>query len=708
MGPTLQMWFNEQSIIGVAPRSSQQMSSGSPPGTSCYHPHSLEVVTPLVMKLIDVTVPLDANLRPIRQHAVQLEANQANHPRRQLERLDAAHERAHRHSRRRPAPFFRWRGRRRPLPLELLSAAPGWSKSVARGIGPDELSGHRSVRRGAGAHQDRELAAVGIAGFQPDYVGRDRGRAPNIWSTRASRWSAWTTCRSSSSRTGRTGSPCAARRRHDRHRGAEPARRGAGVYEMFCLPLRIVGADGAPARVVLRQELTAMPALLDDSLVIVLAGGAGERLYPLTKDRAKPAVYFGGPVPHHRFRPEQLHQLRPAADLHRHAVQVALAQPPHPDGLEHRLGGARRVRRDPAAAEAGQRALVSGHGRRGLPEPLLDHAREPAVPDRAVGRSRLQDGLRPDAALPPGAQARRSRWRRSKCRSPRRSRFGIVAIDDAGARHRLPGEAEAIRARFRARRTSRSRRWASTSSTPTCSSARSRPTPTQPTAHDFGKDIIPALIHEVPVYAYRFYDENKKASKYWRDIGTLDAYFEANMDLCHVNPEFNLYDPEWPLRTYQPQAPPAKFVFAEDGQRCGQALDSVISPGCIVSGSTHLRQRALPERPRAQLLPHRAVHPDARRPRRAARADPAGDHRPRRAHPARRADRLRPRGGSAAPHGHRVRRRRRHDRRRTVHRAAQRRSAAVRGRSGSAGSGPDREAAARSPARTVQHARATE
>jgi glucose-1-phosphate adenylyltransferase len=107
-----------------------------------------------------------------------------------------------------------------------------------------------------------------------------------------------------------------------------------------------------------------------------------------------------------------------------------------------------------------------------------------------------------------------------------------------------------------------------------------------PTTHDFGKDIIPALIPEVPVYSYRFYDENKKAAKYWRDIGTLDAYFDANMDLCQVNPEFNLYDPEWPLRTYQPQAPPAKFVFAEAGSRCGQALDSVISPGCIVSGST--------------------------------------------------------------------------------------------------------------------------
>jgi glucose-1-phosphate adenylyltransferase len=105
------------------------------------------------------------------------------------------------------------------------------------------------------------------------------------------------------------------------------------------------------------------------------------------------------------------------------------------------------------------------------------------------------------------------------------------------------------------------------------------------TNHDFGKDIIPDLISGVPVFAYRFYDENKKEGQYWRDIGTLDAYFDANMDLCHVNPDFNLYDPEWPLRTYQVQAPPAKFVFADDGRRCGQALDSIISAGCIISGS---------------------------------------------------------------------------------------------------------------------------
>nr|MCU0255707.1 sugar phosphate nucleotidyltransferase [Vicinamibacterales bacterium] len=108
----------------------------------------------------------------------------------------------------------------------------------------------------------------------------------------------------------------------------------------------------------------------------------------------------------------------------------------------------------------------------------------------------------------------------------------------------------------------------------------------RPSSHDFGKDILPNLLAAgVPMYVHRFHDENRKSAKYWRDIGTLDAYFEANLDLCAVNPEFNLYDPNWPVRTHQPQAPPAKFVFADEGQRSGQALDSIISAGCIVSGS---------------------------------------------------------------------------------------------------------------------------
>jgi glucose-1-phosphate adenylyltransferase len=107
------------------------------------------------------------------------------------------------------------------------------------------------------------------------------------------------------------------------------------------------------------------------------------------------------------------------------------------------------------------------------------------------------------------------------------------------------------------------------------------------TAHDFGKNIIPNMIRDnKKVFAYNFQDENKKQVKYWRDIGTLDAYYEANMDLVDVDPLLNLYDEAWPIRTYQGQFPPAKFVFADQhpGGRVGVALDSIVSGGCIISG----------------------------------------------------------------------------------------------------------------------------
>lgn len=102
-------------------------------------------------------------------------------------------------------------------------------------------------------------------------------------------------------------------------------------------------------------------------------------------------------------------------------------------------------------------------------------------------------------------------------------------------------------------------------------------------SHDFGKDILPKMVDDYRVYAYDFVDENKKEARYWRDVGTLDAYYEANMDVVSVSPIFNLYDENWPIRTHQRQYPPAKFVFAEEG-RTGTALDSIVSNGCIISG----------------------------------------------------------------------------------------------------------------------------
>ncbi len=101
--------------------------------------------------------------------------------------------------------------------------------------------------------------------------------------------------------------------------------------------------------------------------------------------------------------------------------------------------------------------------------------------------------------------------------------------------------------------------------------------------HDFGRDIIPAMLAECRVEAYPFRDENRKGAAYWRDVGTLDAYYRASMDLVGVDPTLNLYDRAWPIHTYQPPMPPPKFVHAE-GDRRGAALDSIVCQGAIVSG----------------------------------------------------------------------------------------------------------------------------
>ncbi|HEX3702330.1 MAG TPA: glucose-1-phosphate adenylyltransferase [Vicinamibacterales bacterium] len=327
-----------------------------------------------------------------------------------------------------------------------------------------------------------------------------------------------------------------------------------------------------------------MSAALDDSLVIVLAGGAGERLHPLTKERAKPAVYFGGPYRIIDFalsncinsglRRVFIATQYKSLSLNRHirmgwnVVSEELGEfveilPPQKRVGEHWYQGTADavyqnlysiIRENPRylIVLSGDHVYKMDYVRM-----LRFHQERRAAATLAAIEVPIADGVR----------------------------FGIVGIDES---ERVTGFQE------------KPREAAAIPGSPDLALASMgvyifdtdvlvralEADAVRQTNHDFGKDIIPALIHEAPVYAYRFYDENKKASKYWRDIGTLDAYYEANMDLCHVNPEFNLYDPEWPLRTYQPQAPPAKFVFAEEGRRCGQALDSVISPGCIVSGST--------------------------------------------------------------------------------------------------------------------------
>jgi glucose-1-phosphate adenylyltransferase len=323
---------------------------------------------------------------------------------------------------------------------------------------------------------------------------------------------------------------------------------------------------------------------LDDVLVILLAGGAGERLHPLTKNRAKPAVYFGGPYRIIDFtlsncinsglRRVFIATQYKSLSLSRHVrmgwsvVSEELGEfieilPPQKRVGEHwYLGTADAVFQNLYSVEREEPShviVLSGDHvyKMDYSRMLRFHLDKDADATVATIEVPLGEGRR----------------------------FGIVSVDRDDrvigfdekpmAPTPVPGSADVALASmgiyiFKADVLIR-----------VLAEDASRPD----SQHDFGKNIIPLLYGTAPVYSYRFYDENKKASKYWRDVGTLDAYFEANMDLCQVNPEFNLYDPEWPLRTYQPQAPPAKFVFAEAGRRCGQALDSVISNGCIISGS---------------------------------------------------------------------------------------------------------------------------
>ncbi len=106
---------------------------------------------------------------------------------------------------------------------------------------------------------------------------------------------------------------------------------------------------------------------------------------------------------------------------------------------------------------------------------------------------------------------------------------------------------------------------------------------TQGSSHDFGKDMIPSVIEKYRTYAYAYRDSSGE-QPYWRDVGTIDSYWEANMELIGITPELNLYDKIWPIWTHQPQLPPAKFIFDDDGRR-GMAIDSMISSGCLISGA---------------------------------------------------------------------------------------------------------------------------
>jgi glucose-1-phosphate adenylyltransferase len=324
--------------------------------------------------------------------------------------------------------------------------------------------------------------------------------------------------------------------------------------------------------------------LVDRILAMVLAGGRGERLYPLTQDRAKPAVPFGGIYRIIDFtlsnclnsgirRINLLTQYK-SLSLNRHVFQGWNIFNPQLDEFINLIPAQQRVGEDWYLGTADaifQNIYVLQQDR---PDLLLilsgDHIYKMNY------REMIAYHLEKNADLTVGVIEMDKDLSRQ---------FGVLQVDEEfriigfeekpGTPKTIPGQPELILANMGVyifNTEILARRVIEDAKDPE-------------SQHDFGRNVIPAMLGQDRVYAYSFRDENKKQAKYWRDIGTLDAYYEASMDLVAVDPLFNLYDSDWPIRTYYPPLPPTKTVFEEyDSNRVGASYSSIVSSGCIISG----------------------------------------------------------------------------------------------------------------------------
>ena len=324
---------------------------------------------------------------------------------------------------------------------------------------------------------------------------------------------------------------------------------------------------------------------MENVLAILLAGGAGERLNPLTKDTAKPAVPFGGAYRIIDFtlsncinsgirRIFVLTQYK-ALELTRHIREGWNFLPAELSEFIEVIPPMKRVSEDwyQGTADAVFQNFQSIEVE--APEYTIilsgDH----------IYKMNYWDML--DWHLHHNADVTIATIQVPPHEAPR---FGVAEIDED---YRIVGFEEkpqpenAMRSRFDANMLSASM-GIYVFKTDVLLEALHEDAQNPNSAHDFGKDVIPCSLGRRRVVAYDFRDMNAKQVRYWRDVGTLDAYYEANMDLVDVVPVFNLYDHRWPIRTKVTQQPPAKFVFAQEGRRMGVAVDSVVSAGCIVSG----------------------------------------------------------------------------------------------------------------------------
>jgi glucose-1-phosphate adenylyltransferase len=322
---------------------------------------------------------------------------------------------------------------------------------------------------------------------------------------------------------------------------------------------------------------------MKDTLGVLLAGGAGERLFPLTRDRAKPAVPFAGTyriiditlsncINSDLRRVYILTQYK-ALSLNRHIREgwsatvaqelgefVEILPPMQRVSQNWYMGTADAVYQNiySIGSEQPQYVIIlSG-----------DHI------------YKMNYGLMLDYHKDAGADVTLATL---PIRPDEVSRFGVVDVSKSGevlgflekpkeTKLRSPWNPEMVDASM----------GIYIFNTDVLLPALIQDADDVNSKHDFGHDILPSLLGKYKVHAYNFVDENRK-ELYWRDVGTLDAYYDANMDVVSVSPIFNLYDHNWPLRTRPRQYPPAKFVFGEPG-RTGMAVNSIVSQGCVISG----------------------------------------------------------------------------------------------------------------------------
>ena len=336
--------------------------------------------------------------------------------------------------------------------------------------------------------------------------------------------------------------------------------------------------------------------LLGDMLAIVMAGGQGERLYPLTRDRGKPAVPFGGIY--------RVIDFTLSNCLNSGLRKVYVLTQYKSGSLERhvRVGWGPRFNHEldewiqcvPPQLRVGQRWYQGTADAVYQNIYLLEQERPRTVIvlsgdhvykmdfSKMLARHEECGAIATVAAVEvPIAEA---------------SAFGVLAVDEESritAFQEKPKVPSPIPGRPDTALVNMGVYVFETETLVRALTADAR----KDSRHDFGHDILPSLVDTRRLFAYPFVDENKKQTAYWRDIGTLDSYYDASMDLVAVEPVFNLYDKSWPIRTTFQQLPPAKTVFAQEepGGRLGIILDSLVSGGVIVSGGRVERSILGPE-----------------------------------------------------------------------------------------------------------------